>query len=717
MIKNLIKTLGEKFQAAEKRFLPAYVWESDPLTFWRERILFVICFTAAFFGPIALIPSLALAYYEGRWDIIVVDSMAYLTAVAILVGRRLPLKIRAWSACTMLYLLGVGLLFMLGPIGAGYIWLFGASVLIGGIIGLKAAVWSLVLNGFSLASVAVFIWLGQPDWAVSIENVLEKWLVMAINFLLLNALVSITLAFMLGGLQRALFGEQKISDQLRHSEARFRSLFEHSNDAILLHDINGRILEANNRASETLGFDMARITRHNMAELHPETEQRAMKLALGRISEMGNTRYESRLIKSDGSVIEVDISSRFADSDKGIIQAVVRDITERNFLQKAVQQAQKMEAIGRLAGGVAHDFNNLLSIIIGNSELMLIGLKKDDPAYAFTKDVIQAGNRGASLTRQLLAFSRKQVVQPKVVDLNRLLIGMEKMLHRLIKEDIHLKVVYGSSLWPVMVDPGQMEQVLMNLTVNASDAMPTGGRLLIETGNADMSDVDTHHARAGLKPGSYVMVKVVDTGIGISLDNQSQVFDPFFTTKEVGEGTGLGLSTVYGIVQQAGGCIVLNSASGQGTTFRTYLPRVRPTEKPALDMGGSPDRLHGSETVLIVEDDASVRKLALNMLLRYGYQARAAETSVEALEILKLEGPTVDLLLTDVIMPDMGGPELVARLKPSHPKIKVLYMSGYTDDAIVNRGVLDPGINLIEKPFSTKSLVKKVREVLDQPQS
>ncbi len=694
--------------------MPTYVWQSDQRTFWRERILFAICLIASVLGPFALIPSLILAGYERRWDIIVIDLMAYCTAVAILICRHLPLNIRAWAACAILYLFGIALLFMLGPTGAGYIWLFGASVMVGGIIGLKAAIWSLLLNFLALTSVAVYIAAGSPVWALPIENAFEKWVVMTANFILFNSLVAIAIAIMLGGLERALLREQEVSNRLRQSEERFRSLFEHSNDAIWVHNLDGRILEVNHRAVEMLQHDIEQVTNAPISRFYPESECKIFQDAFKRILKKGHARFESNVARSDGSIIAVEISSRITNRDKGIVQAIIRDTTERNLLQAQLQQAQKMEAIGRLAGGVAHDFNNLLSIIIGNAELLIYGLKKGDPLYGFATDIIQGGQRGASLTRQLLAFSRKQVVQPEVVDLDKLLTGMEKMLHRLIKEDIELKVIKGSLLGHVKVDPGQMEQVIMNLVVNASDAMPKGGKLNIEIANVE---IDESHFQEGIthkRTDSHVMLRVTDTGIGMDKEIQSQIFDPFFTTKRLGEGTGLGLSTVYGIIKQAGGFIAVESEPGSGTSIKVYLPEVEKSEAPPAEIEKRSGELRGSETILIVEDEDRLRKLALKVLRKYGYNAKEAENSREALRIIKERKGLIHLLLTDVVMPDMSGPELVGKITSVQPEIKVLYMSGYTDDAIVHHGVLEPGVNFIEKPFSTEGLVQKVREVLDK---
>jgi signal transduction histidine kinase/ActR/RegA family two-component response regulator len=381
--------------------------------------------------------------------------------------------------------------------------------------------------------------------------------------------------------------------------------------------------------------------------------------------------------------------------------------------EEQLQQAQKLEAVGRLAGGISHDFNNMLTAIIGYSDLTLNRLPEGDPLKHNLTEIRKAGERAASLTGQLLAFSRKQVMQPKVIDLNVVVSELEKMLRRMIGEDIELKTSLQHGLGNVKADPGQIEQVIMNLAVNARDAMPTGGKLTIETGNVYL---DESYARQHLSvaPGAYVMLAVSDSGIGMDAETQSHMFDPFFTTKEAGKGTGLGLSMVYGIVKQSGGNIWVYSETGKGTTFKIYLPRVTAdTEKythatPELDIAA------GSETILLVEDADVVRDLAREVLEEIsGYRVLEATNAEDALQICQKHQGGIDLLLTDVVMPGGSGPEVSARVRALKPDIRVLYMSGYTDDAIVRHGVLEAGLNFIQKPFTPNGLAQKVREVLD----
>jgi signal transduction histidine kinase len=388
--------------------------------------------------------------------------------------------------------------------------------------------------------------------------------------------------------------------------------------------------------------------------------------------------------------------------------------TERKKLEEQLRQAQKMEAIGQLTGGIAHDFNNMLTVILGYSELMLQRLKADDPLRSEVEQVKEAGVRASMLTRQLLAFGRKQVLQPRVLDLNAVLTNMDQMLQRLIGEDIHLVTMPAPGLRRVRADPGQIEQVIVNLAVNARDAMPQGGKLTIETANVEL---DNAYARehVSVRPGSFVMLAVSDTGCGMDRETQARIFEPFFTTKEPGKGTGLGLSTVYGIVKQSDGNIWVYSEPGRGTTFKIYLPRVEGAVE-AVEPGLAPTRaVRGSETVLLVEDENAVRALIRSTLQANGYTVLEAHHGKHAIQIYEQHKGPIHLLVTDVVMPEMSGRELAEHLKTSRPNMKVLFMSGYTDKAIVNHGELDPDTAFLQKPFTPDALARMVREVLDSP--
>jgi signal transduction histidine kinase len=421
--------------------------------------------------------------------------------------------------------------------------------------------------------------------------------------------------------------------------------------------------------------------------------------------------------KKDGTFYTEEATITPVRDESGAIVnyvSVQRDITRELQLEEQFYQVQKMEAVGRLAGGVAHDFNNILVVITGYSELLLQRhLHDDDPIRKYVEEIKKAGERASGLTQQLLAFSRKQVLQPEVVDLNDLIANMERMLQRLIGEDIDLVVRQKTGLGRVKADPGQLEQIIMNLAVNARDAMPQGGKLTFETANIELDETYTRQ-HMGMQPGRYVMVAVSDTGVGMDAATQARIFEPFFTTKAAGQGTGLGLATVYGIVKQSGGDVWVYSELGCGTTFKIYLPRVDElgsTVKPEPFISDLPI---GTETVLLVEDEEAVRGLARQVLEMSGYTMLEASHGGEALLLAEQQQDAIDLLITDVVMPGgMNGQELAERLKSLRPGIKVLFISGYTDEALVHHGVLEPGLFLLQKPFAPNVLVRKVREVLD----
>jgi two-component system cell cycle sensor histidine kinase/response regulator CckA len=396
--------------------------------------------------------------------------------------------------------------------------------------------------------------------------------------------------------------------------------------------------------------------------------------------------------------------------EREIRAAVLR--RERNRLEEQFRQAQKMEAVGRLAGGVAHDFNNLLTVITGYSDMLLASSDLKPPQRTALEEIRRSAERGGALTHQLLAFSRRQPLEARMVRINELILQIEKLLRRLIGEDIELVTIPAASQDIVEADPGRLEQVIMNLVVNARDAMPNGGKLTIETGTAHLSEVFSAK-QLGVSPGRYVVISISDTGIGMDETTQSHLFEPFFTTKNPGRGTGLGLATAYGIIRQSGGAIQITSQLGQGTTVRIYLPPAA-TKAPAAEKGAQKaGKLTGKETILLVEDEARVRKLIVDVLTARGYQVLEATRGEEAMRLCKAHGGVIDMAVVDVVMPEINGPDLVRQLVPLRPRMLVLYISGYTDEAIVHHGIPESGAAFLQKPFLPDALARKVREVLD----
>ncbi|HUL28913.1 MAG TPA: PAS domain S-box protein, partial [Thermodesulfobacteriota bacterium] len=528
------------------------------------------------------------------------------------------------------------------------------------------------------------------------------------------------------GIARDVTERKRAEEALRSSEEKYRTIIENIQDGYFEVDLAGNFTFLNDAECANLGYSREELIGINNRRYTEEKTARELYHLFNGVYRTGEAvrGYDLEIFRKDGtkSFNEISVSLMKDSEGKPIgFRGISRDVTERKqdekeklSLQEQLRQAQKMEAIGQLAGGVAHDFNNLLTVIKGYSQLSLLDLKEDSPLWGNIQEIEKASQRATDLTRQLLAFSRRQILDLKVLDLNVLLKDLEKMLRRIIGEDIALVTLLSEGLGKVKVDPGQIEQVIFNLAVNARDAMPSGGKLSIETANAEL-DEEYARSHVNVAPGRYVRLSVSDTGVGMTQEVKDRVFEPFFTTKEKGKGTGLGLSMVYGIVKQSGGNIWLYSEPGRGTTFRVYFPR---TEEEA-------DGLHkeevtdvfprGSETILLVEDDELVRDLATRLLEQQGYRVLKATNGQEALRVAREHvGETIHLLLSDIVMPQMGGKELSDWLKISRPNVKVLYTSGYADNAIVHQGVLDPGTHFLQKPFSLKTLSHKVREVLDE---
>ena len=502
---------------------------------------------------------------------------------------------------------------------------------------------------------------------------------------------------------------RRAEEALRESEQRHRALVDYTFDGFVITE-NGVVREANRGFAQMFGTTVDAVIGKSVGDfVAPELREAVIR----RLQAGDEGAFNVVGIRADGRRIEVEtVAKVYEHGDRPLRLTALRDVTDRRQLENQFRQSQKMEAVGRLAGGVAHDFNNLLTVITSYSQLLLDDLGASDPRRADLEEIRKAAAGAATLTRQLLAFSRQQVLEPRVLDLNVVVAGAGKMLKRLIGEDIELVTDLVADLGTIKADPGQLEQVIMNLAVNARDAMPMGGKLTIATRNTDVAEGERLH---GLVPaGRYALLSVGDSGVGMDEQTQARIFEPFFTTKEQGKGTGLGLATVYGIVKQSEGFIIAESEIGRGTTFNAYLPRVDLRADTDVGNTSPPASLQGTETVLVAEDAGGVRTVARQVLKRHGYVVLTAADGQSALDLAaEQEGP-IHLLVTDVIMPEMSGRQLADRLRELRPSLKVLFVSGYTDDAIVRHGILEPGIAFLQKPFTPESLARKVREVLDK---
>jgi two-component system cell cycle sensor histidine kinase/response regulator CckA len=509
---------------------------------------------------------------------------------------------------------------------------------------------------------------------------------------------------------------KQASEALRLSEASFRSVIENAPYGIYRASMEGRLLRVNPALQKMLGYEWP----DELLRINPATDLCRDPLEHQRLIELfaSHKRFQDVEVewkRKDGTFIKARCSG-WPVIGEGVeavcFEIFAEDVTEKRLLERQLQVAQKIEAVGRLSGGIAHDFNNLLGVIIGYSQVLIKKLGVGNPLFEHAEEIEKAGQRAASLTKQLLAFSRQQVLAPAVLNLNAVITDMGKMLHRLIGEDIDLAMKLSADIGRVKADQGQIEQVIMNLVINARDALPQGGKLIVETVNETLDEAFTRQ-HPGSRVGRYVRISVTDSGTGMTPETLAHLFEPFFTTKERGKGTGLGLATVYGVVKQSGGYIWVESELEKGSCFKVYLPEIDEPVSAPVRATLSTETFRGTETVLLVEDAEALRKLGFTLLEQNGYHVLAAASGLEALKMVEGMRDRIGLLLTDVIMPGINGRALAERLAPLQSGLKVLYMSGYTDSAIADHGVLDEGTNLLHKPFSEEALIQKVRQVLD----
>jgi PAS domain S-box-containing protein len=716
---------------------------------WRGDLLRIVLQVCAVLGAIVYVPSVIFSITLGNVGVVILDTAALATLLGLARFDRIPTRARAAACCLVLYALGAGLMIGVGSISL--IYLMGFSLLTALLLDVRWGILSVGLNVATLLLIG-YLDVGASEMAPPGSTFLG-WAVITANVAFVNVSLVLVLGAVVSALEGALHRTGTAREALEHEQTALVALNESLASEVAERTRIAESLSASRsllriagRTAHLGGWSVAVGDEHvewsdEVCELHevppgtsptqaeaiafyaPEYRD-AIREAVARCGDEGTAfDIEAEIITNRGARRWVRAIGNAARGMTGVVTHVhgsVQDITARKLseakhanLEAQFRQAQKMESFGALAGGIAHDFNNLMSVVVGYSELLVDDMGENDPIRADLEEIRNAGRRATDLTRQLLAFSRQQVLDPKVIDLSACVSDMESMLRRVIGEDIELAALCAPDLGKVLIDPGQIQQVIMNLALNARDAMVHGGMLTIETASI-LLDEQYAAEHVGVTPGMHVMLSVSDTGSGMDKATQARMFEPFFTTKEVGKGTGLGLATVFGIVQQSGGTIWVYSEPGVGTTFKLYFPIAGEIARPHAIVPHSEGwPLGGYETILLVEDEDTVRAMARTILLRREYRVLEARDGASALLLAEQYQGTIHLLVTDVVMPRMSGRQLAEQLLPARPAMKVLYMSGYTDDAVIRHGILEASVAFIQKPITPSVLDRKVREVLD----
>ncbi len=742
MLKSWLQAQCELMKTFNSIYISAAV-SDDTLFRVRRRLLKWILIALVSLGLPAVVIACIEAFKLGQPGNAILYVTIYLAILATaLFFSRLPFAFCVGVLLTSLYMVSISNLINFSFAGAGIEIAITISVLatvllgIGpGLITAETCLFTLIIIGSCFVGGVIDFTADMP--ATSTKAV--SWVTVAAVFSFLAGSLVVVSGLLQGYLVHSLESvrqktdelktsndyltkeikqRQETEEKLRQSQEQFKTLFEIAPDAIYLTDMEGAILDGNRKTESLLGSPLKGFIGKNFAstDFLPKAEV-PKACALLKKSSMGERTGPSEftIITASLNTTTVEVSTTpFQIDNRPVILGIARDTSERKRLESRLTQAQKMESVGRLAGGVAHDFNNMLSVILGNTELALIEANPKQSFYGNLQEIQKATQRSADVVRQLLAFARKQTIAPKVLDLNEAVAEMLKMLHRLIGEDIQISWQPTHAIWPIKIDPAQIDQILVNLSVNARDAIAGVGQLTIETGNMAFDEACCEF-HPGAVPGDFVMLAVSDNGCGMDQQTRENLFEPFFTTKAVGAGTGLGLATVYGIVKQNNGFINVYSEPDQGTSFKIYFPRHTASCHQVWQKNQTDQISRGNETILLVEDEPSILKMTSQMLERLGYTVIAANTPETAIRMAGKRNGEIQLLMTDVVMPEMNGLDLTEKLLLICPDLKHLFMSGYTANVIAHHGVLDEGVNFIQKPFSNKTLAIKVREALNDP--
>jgi len=736
---KLKKNYFQQFQTfVVDRFVPRDVTEKDSLLYWRTRILFALLFTALILCTFAIVAAIALVIKERVWSLAVFDFLAYMICLGLLLSRRIGYEIRSATTLLMCYAVGLGVIIIVGPLSGGPVWLFAFAVLVGILLGSKAAIGAVVLNGVTLAIIAWLISTGRFGQTFPFFSTPQAMVAAGVNFIILNAIAAMSVAVLVKGLvtthekEKALatsleqeqarlmqaksdleleVEERKQAEKaLQESEEKYRLLVEDINDVIYRTDQNGILTYISPVAKTLAGYDPSELIGQHFIKLIYEEDLEVLAARFEELLSGIVKPTEYRIVNKSGEPVWVRSSSNliYANGNVDGVQGVITNIAEEKKLQFQLQQAQKMESIGTLAGGIAHDFNNLLMGIQGRTSLMSMGIDSSHPHFEHLKGIEESVKSAAALTRQILGFARGGKYESKPADLNDLVNKSSEMFGRTKKEiSIHRK--NQKDIWTVDVDRTQIEQVFLNLFVNAWQAMSGTGKLFLETENVTLDK--TYVNPYGVNPGRYVKITVTDTGIGMDKATQQRIFDPFFTTREKSRGTGLGLASVYGIIKNHDGFITVESQKGKGATFSVFLPA---TDKEIVREKELPQELAlGTESVLLVDDEKTITEVGKKLLETLGYSVFLANSGKEAIETYEKNKGKIDIVILDMIMPEMGGGETYDRLKEIDPDIKVLLSSGYSIDGLA-KTILTKGCNgFLQKPFGLKDLSTTLRDILE----
>jgi len=701
----------------EAKFIPPKAWDSDLLTLWREKIVFFLFFFSAVLGPFALIPSLILSFNEGLWGVFILDSFAYIIILVVLFSKKFSLKHKTWISFFLFYFLGTVLLFILGFYGGGYIWLFGASLIVGAMLGLKAVGIALGINFFGLVIVGVYIAFGSPAWVFGIENALEKWVVMIANFMLINTLVTLLVAVMLNSMKTALTREQKTAMELREKREELMAIFKASPDPVIVYDSLDHVQYLNDAFTATFGWNLNEVQGRKIPFI-PEGQQRIYSdIYLNNAGEFKETaiRFESQRFTKEGKLLDVSLSAAPIKGNMGDIVGIVvniKDITKRKMLEINLQQAQKMESIGTLAGGIAHDFNNILSPIMGHTDMLLMDTSENNPFRDSLNQIHTATLRARDLVKQILEFSRQGSNEFTLMKMQPIIKEALRLIRSTIPTTIEIKQDINPNCGIIKADPTQIHQIVMNLSTNAYHAMDeTGGELKVSLKEMELGQ--NNIIAPNMKPGVYACLSISDTGIGMDKDLSKKIFDPFFTTKAIGKGTGMGLSVVHGIVTAMGGTIRVSSELEKGTEFHIYFPiEKKPFKENNTHAEGQIPG--GTEHILFVDDEESIIAFGKRMLERLGYQVTSHSNSLEALEVFRSNSKNFDLVITDMTMPNMPGDKLSVELIKIRPDIPIVLCTGFSEAMSEEKAAL-LGIKGFQlKPVVMKDFARKIRKVLDE---